>query len=153
MPYPIQSAQGSLTPALNLSEMKSLTIRALIIAALADGITELASIYIDHEIKSLIKALEQLGINFELNEAVNSCIVSGCNGQLPKTQASVWCGESSLIAHLLIAACAPSTGVYFLDAPTQLATSSLSKLLNILRLQGTQFIPSEQTCLPITLVR
>lgn len=152
MAYPIHPAQGPLHAKLVMPGSKSITNRTLLLAALADGVSELSSIYINNEVKTLINALNQLGVVIQLDEKSLSCIVAGCNGNFPKKQASVWYGHYPLIAHFLLAACSSMTGVYFFDGHAEISKRSMAQLINILKRQGAQFIPSDKAALPITLV-
>ncbi|EKD71938.1 MAG: 3-phosphoshikimate 1-carboxyvinyltransferase [uncultured bacterium] len=131
---------------------KSITQRALLIAALADGVSELSSINLSKDVLILIHALRQLGIVIQLDEITSSCIIAGCNGRFPKLQSTLWCGDSYTILRYLIAACGATPGVYYFDGSTRLHHKSLATLLNIIHQQGAQFIPNEASHIPFTLI-
>lgn len=145
IPHPIQSE-------LTLPGAKSITQRALVLAALAEGVSEISAMHIDDDIRTLITALYQFGIVVQCDENTNSCIVAGCNGVFPQKQASIWCGNNDLAARLLIAASAVSPGVYYFDGSPEMRAKPVAQLFQILRRQGVQFIPSETRKLPCTII-
>lgn len=137
---------------LSLPGAKSITQRALILAALAEGVSEINGMHLDDDIRTLITALYQLGIVVQCDEGSNSCIIAGCNGVFPQKQASIWCGDNDLGARFLIAATSVTPGVYYFDGTPSMRAKPISQLFQALRRQGVQFIPSEVRKLPCTLI-
>lgn len=131
---------------------KSITHRALLLAALADGVSELTGLELGTGTLTLIKALHQLGIVAQLDPQSHSCIIAGGNGKFPKKQATIWCGNAKSITPFLIAACAPTPGVYYFDGSASVRSLALVSLLHILCRQGAQIIPGETRHLPFTLI-
>lgn len=148
----IHPAKGPIHARIEMPGALSISFRALLLAALADGVSEISSLHINHEIKTLTTLLNQLGIVIQLDEAGSSCIVAGGNGIFPKKEARLWCADAKIVAHFLLAACAPSPGVYFFDGSKRLREKSFHPLLTILCRQGAQLIPNDQYRLPVTLV-
>lgn len=131
---------------------KSITNRALLLAALADGVSELSDILLSDDTLAFIEALRALGISIQLDTAARSCIVAGNHGQFPKTEAAIWCHSAGTVARFLTAACAASPGQYYFDATPQLRQRPLDPLLQLLVLQGAKIQPEHATQLPFTLV-
>lgn len=131
---------------------RSITHRALLLAALADGVSEISGIQISRDTLILINALRHVGIVAQLDQKGLSCIIAGGNGKFPQKQANIWCDNTKKIAHFLIAACATSTGVYYIDGATHLRQQDIAGLLNILCCQGVQLIPNDARHLPFTLI-
>src|SRR5207249_1095995 len=94
----------------------------------------------------------QLGIVAQLDEKSCSAIIAGGNGQFPRKQATVWCGDSKLVAKYLIIACAAAPGLYYFDASSRLREKSMLHLLNILCRQGAQLIPGDSVRMPFTML-
>lgn len=136
----------------NLPGSKSITRRALMLGALADGVSELSGLKIDDEIHNFVNMLQQLGIVCQLDKQNSSCILAGGNGRFPKKQATLWCDKFRTLAILFLSASAISPGVYYFDGTLQLRKRKFSHLLNLLRLQGVQFIPNDMDFLPFTLL-
>ncbi|GEM_PF-3532537 len=147
----IRALSGPVQAKINIPGSKNITQRALLIAALANGVSEISGLYINQSTRIFVRALHQLGIVTQLDEKTQSCIIAGGNGKVPKTQATLWCQHVGIMTHFLIAACATSTGVYYFDGPSALYAKTLP-LLDILYRHNVQLIPSEQRQLPFTLM-
>lgn len=130
---------------------KSITNRALLLAALAEGVSEIFDILISDDTLAFIHALHELGIVVQLDEESRSCIVAGCGGQFPKQEASVWCHNAGTVSRFLIAACAASPGIYHFDATDQLRGRPITPMLRALATQGVTFTPENPEKMPFTL--
>lgn len=73
---PISQVNGTV----NVPGSKSLSNRALLLAALAEGSTTLTNLLDSDDIRHMLNALEQLGVNFQLNEDRTRCTVQGNGG-------------------------------------------------------------------------
>lgn len=73
------SANGSIT----LPGSKSISNRTLLLAALADGVTEIRDLLASDDTSRMLEALEALGVELE-NFAENAWRVTGCNGNFPR---------------------------------------------------------------------
>lgn len=152
MPLAIHPVQGPIQARVTIPGSRTITHRAILLAALADGVSEITGMQMGANTQTLIKALHQLGIVVQVDKKSHSCIIAGGDGQFPKKQATLWCGNAKAITQFLIAACAPTAGVYYFDGNTRLHTLSIAPLLNILSRQGAQIIPNKTRQLPFTLV-
>lgn len=152
MQQSIKHANGPIQAKLTLPGSKSMTYRAILLAALADGVSEISGIRITEAVRTFINAIHQLGIVTQLDEKAHSCIVAGGNGKFPKKQATVWCANTKIVARFLLAACAPTPGVFYFDGAPLLRKKYMSHVLNILTQQGAQLIPNDARHLPFTLI-
>lgn len=135
---------------LTIPGSKSMTNRALLMAALSEGVCELSGILISDDTRVFFSALTQLGISIQPDEKSLTCIVGGDSGHFPKKEASIWCGEAGTAARFLLAACASSPGKYFFDAAERLQERPLANLIKVLGLQGAYFEPKTAEKLPFT---
>ena len=62
---------------------KSITNRALLIAALAEGETILKGALFSNDAKNMLACLSILGIKMEIDEENETITVQGCGGRLP----------------------------------------------------------------------
>lgn len=127
---------------------KSITNRALLLAALADGVSELFNILLSDDTRVFIKALQELGCAMILDEEARSCIVAGAGGSFPLKQASIWCGDAGTTLRFLLAACASTKGQYQFTGSTQLRSRPIEQLLRILSAQGVKLHPQDARELP-----
>ena len=73
---PIQSVEGTI----NLPGSKSLSNRALLLAALAEGITQVTNLLDSDDIRYMLNALKALGVNYQLSEDKTICEIEGLSG-------------------------------------------------------------------------
>ena len=66
---------------------KSITNRALLIAALADGKTTVKGALFSDDSRHFLKCLIELGYEVEINEDMHQVSVRGLSGQIPKDKA------------------------------------------------------------------
>lgn len=111
---------------------KSITNRALLIAALAEGETILKGALFSNDAKNMLACLGTLGIKMEIDEENETITVQGCGGRLPVREASVNVGSAGTAARFLTALLAFSAGVYHLDASEQMKKRPMKPLLDAL---------------------
>lgn len=75
---PIASVEGEI----NLPGSKSLSNRALLLAALAEGKTKVTNLLDSDDIRHMLNALKQLGVKYQLSEDKTVCDIEGVGGAL-----------------------------------------------------------------------
>lgn len=148
----IKSVEQPINCKIVLPGSKSMTYRALLLAAFADGVSEISGISLTESTRNFINALHQLGIVTQIDEKTYSCIIAGGNGKFPKKQSTVWCANSRIAARFLLAACASTPGVFYFDGGMNLRQKNLTHILHVLTRQGAQLIPNDSRHLPVTLI-
>ncbi|SMB80639.1 3-phosphoshikimate 1-carboxyvinyltransferase [Pasteurella testudinis DSM 23072] len=73
---PIARVEG----AINLPGSKSLSNRALLLAALAKGTTNVTNLLDSDDVRHMLNALKQLGVSYQLSEDKTECKVTGLGG-------------------------------------------------------------------------
>lgn len=73
---PILRVEGEI----NLPGSKSLSNRALLLAALAHGTTEVTNLLDSDDIRHMLNALKSLGVNYELSSDKTVCTITGVGG-------------------------------------------------------------------------
>ena len=111
---------------------KSITNRALLIAALAEGETILKGALFSNDAKNMISCLNALGIKMEIDEENETITVQGCGGRLTVREADINVGSAGTAARFLTALLAFSAGVYHLDASEQMKKRPMKPLLDAL---------------------
>ncbi len=148
----IQAVKKPIQARVNIPGSKSITNRALLLAALADGVSEISSILISDDTTALIEALRQLGVMIQYDATTQTCIVGGCSGRFPQEEATVWCEDAGTVARFLVAACAASPGRYAFDGSPRLRERPIQLLLNALHMQGAKIEPAHAKQMPFTLI-
>lgn len=131
---------------------KSITIRALFMAALAQGDSELRNILISEDTQVCISALKALGVNITIDEKNRIARVQGVAGRFPVDKAAINCSNSGLTARLLLAICSTQPGVYQIDGIKRLRERPMNGLIDVLRGKGIQFDPNDANKLPLTML-
>ena len=121
------SAQGTIT----LPGSKSISNRTLLLAALADGITEIRDLLASDDTSRMLEALQALGIKLE-NFAENAWRVTGCNGNFPNKNADLFLGNAGTAFRPLTATLAFSGGNYTLSGIPRMHERPIGDLVDAL---------------------
>ena len=147
----IRAATTPIHANITLPGSKSMTNRALLLAALADGVSEISGILLSEDTRAFLDALRHLGIIIQLDEANHSCIIGGGSGRFPKKEASIWCADAGTAARFLLAAAASMPGIYHFDGSEQLRKRPIAPLLKTLCMQGARILSENTSHMPFTL--
>ncbi len=131
---------------------KSLTNRALLIAALADGRSILTGALASDDTRHMAGALRALGVGVAQEDGPDGArfIVDGCAGRFPVREADLFIGASGTAARFLTAALALGHGRYTLDGVPRMRERPIEPLLTALRQLGATIDSREGTgCPPI----
>jgi 3-phosphoshikimate 1-carboxyvinyltransferase len=156
-PRAIRAARPGLDAVVRVPGSKSVTNRALLLAALADGESVLEGALHAGDTDAFAGGLAGLGFAVAWEEtagngAAGRLRVRGAAGRIPALAADVWCADAGTAARFLLAACAAGHGRYAFDASGQLRRRPLGPLLAALRGQGATFEPAGAASLPLTVV-
>ncbi|HET9074481.1 MAG TPA: 3-phosphoshikimate 1-carboxyvinyltransferase [Solirubrobacteraceae bacterium] len=114
---------------------KSLTNRALLLAAIAHGTSRLANALVADDTVVMRDALSALGV--EITQVDSELLVSGLGGP-PRGPAEVFCGMAGTVGRFLVPVLAAGEGHFHVDAHLQLRRRPLGPVLDALRAQGAQ---------------
>jgi 3-phosphoshikimate 1-carboxyvinyltransferase len=115
---------------------KSITNRALVCAALADGESLLTGALDSEDTRVMIAALVQIGISV-IHEPVASRIrLSGRGGRLPTGEANLYVANSGTTARFLTSMLSLGCGTYRLDGTARMRQRPIEDLLAALRQLG-----------------
>lgn len=136
-PRPIVPFQRALESALQLPGSKSITNRALVLAALADGETILKGALFSRDTGIMLEALKRLGFHIVANETHSEITVKGCAGQIPAETATLNVGNAGTAARFLTALLARKPhGRFRLDGDPAMRDRPMSGLLDALGALG-----------------
>lgn len=125
---------------------KSITARALILAALARGQSVLVNAQISDDTRTMLDCLGRLGI--ECNVYGTTIKVEGCNGKIPVGSATLNVNSSGTAARFLTALLAFSDGEYVLNSSEQMKQRPMLPLIQSLIAAGAN-ISSEGGTFPL----
>lgn len=112
---------------------KSLTNRAVILAALADGTSVLTNVLDSEDARLAIDALKTLGIEIDFDPAARRAVVQGRGGDFPNKNAELYVGNSGTTARFLTAALALADGgEYRIDGKPRMRERPIGDLISAL---------------------
>lgn len=125
---------------------KSLTNRALVLAALARGASRLSGVLDSEDTRVMLRAWNQLGVRIDGDVADGQLTVHGCAGVLPSQHAELFIGNSGTTIRFLTAALAACHGEFTLDGIERMRERPIGDLLvalqqlggNVCSLNGTR---------------
>ena len=123
---------------------KSITNRALLMAALAEGTSVLKGVLFSDDSRVFIKALQTIGYEISIDEERAEVVIHGCGRKIPKDQVSVYVGSAGTAARFLTAMLALSGGQYELTSSGQMKTRPMRPLLEALDQLGVRFKYKEE---------
>ncbi|MFK7778522.1 MAG: 3-phosphoshikimate 1-carboxyvinyltransferase [Gimesia sp.] len=144
---PVSSpVQGTVRP----PGSKSITNRALIIAALAEGTTHLSGVLDCQDTQVMIESLNRLGIKVKHDPTSCTVEVKGCAGKIPRKSASLSLENSGTSIRFLTALCAIGEGKFLLDGNSRMRERPIQDLVEALKLLGVNIVCENGTgCPPV----
>lgn len=130
---------------------KSITNRALMLAALADGNTIIRNPIVSDDSEFFIKALQKLGFNVN-TEIDNRIFVEGLLGKIPSNHADLYIGNAGTAARFLSGLVCLGNGKFRLDGNDRMRERPIGDLVESLRSLGGKVIATENKgniCPPI----
>ena len=118
---------------------KSLTNRALVLAALADGTSTLTNALAADDTRVMIDGLRALG--FTVEEDGDALRVHGLGGRVPAASAELHCGNSGTTIRFLTALATLGTGSFTFDGVPRMRQRPVGPLLDLLKNLGARVTP------------
>ena len=120
---------GKINGEVFLPGSKSLSNRALLIAALANGVTKITNLLVSDDINHMLNALTKLGIEYTLSDCGTECTVIGNNGFFnTKEPLELFLGNAGTAMRPLCAALAASEGEYTLTGEPRMKERPIGHL-------------------------
>ncbi|NQX64218.1 3-phosphoshikimate 1-carboxyvinyltransferase [Paenibacillus qinlingensis] len=133
----ISPPKSHVTGTIRVPGSKSLTNRALLIAALAEGRSQLGGILKSDDSYWCIEALTKLGVSVIIEG--ETAYVDGCGGNWPNSSGELYMGAAGTVARFLPAALAIGRGKWTIKGSKRLSERPLAPLLLALSALGASF--------------
>lgn len=131
---------------------KSITNRALLLAALAGGNSTLENALFSEDTHWFSTCLRELGIPVVSQPEAARFEVSGRNGSIPARQADLFVGNAGTAARFITALAALGQGRYRLDGVPRMRQRPMGELLAVLQGAGAEVMFEDQPgCMPYTI--
>jgi 3-phosphoshikimate 1-carboxyvinyltransferase len=113
---------------------KSITNRVLLLAALAEGTTEIRDLLLADDVERMLEALTKLGVKLQRDGEV--VVVEGCRGRFPNRDADLFLGNAGTAFRPLTAALAVNGGHYKLSGVPRMHERPIGDLVDALVAAG-----------------
>ena len=138
--------------ALELTGSKSITNRALIIAALAQGTSTLSRALFAEDTLAMIDCLKAFGIDIRHDQATSTIIVNGSGGEPDTPKESLWVRQSGTTARFILPLAALTRTPIHVDGHDQIRSRPQNDLLSALHELGVEITHNGQLGhLPLTI--
>jgi 3-phosphoshikimate 1-carboxyvinyltransferase len=117
---------------------KSVTNRALLIAALATGTSTVRNALMSDDSYWLMDALRRLGFDVRAEPASGTVRVEGRAGEIPAPTAELYVGNAGTVARFLPPALSLGAGPYRVDGTPRMRERPMEDLIDALRRLGTR---------------
>ncbi len=131
-----QPATRPLDAVVTLPGSKSITNRALITAALADGNSILTGVLLAEDTRLMIDALGSLGIAVTIDEGRCAAEITGCGGHIPESEAALFCGNAGTVMRFCTAMVSLGHGRFTLDGVERMRQRPIGGLIEALQALG-----------------
>ena len=143
-PQAITPVTGPVDATVSVPGSKSLTNRALCLAALASGTSTLRNALFSDDTHYFGAALKALGIEVREDRASATITVDGRGGTLPAARADLFVGLAGTAARFLTAVLALGSGCYTVDGAPRMRERPMDELLTALAAQGARISADTQ---------
>ena len=136
---------------MNLPGSKSITLRNLVLAALAEGTTEIITPCDCDDTREMVESLERLGVSIETSDDYRRISVEGRGGRFSKGPITLGLGLSGTSARFLIALSALRSEETQLVGRGSLNERPNHPLLSAVEQLGGETVSSNGGCLPLSI--
>ena len=129
---PIDRIEGAIT----LPGSKSVSNRALLLAALASGTTKITNLLYSDDIRHMLAGLEKLGVTYQFDKERAICIINGLGGPFHAGSQQLYLGNAGTAMRPLCAALCLGSGSYTLTGEERMEERPIADLVDALRQAG-----------------
>ena len=130
---PLLAARGTVV----LPGSKSISNRMLLLAALAQGTTQIRDVLLSDDTARMLEALQTLGVQV-VQRGTHAFEVTGCGGVFPVKQAALFLGNAGTAFRPLTAVLALAGGEYQLSGVARMHERPIGDLVEALRALGAE---------------
>jgi len=150
-PLNIQPIDHPLYATIRVPGSKSLTNRALLIAALANGTTTLTNALFSDDSQYFASALQSLGFEVSQDQDRTEMKVKGLGGYIPSNNAELFIGNAGTAARFLTAFLTLGNGEFVLDGEPRMRKRPIGDLVEALRQLGST-LEVNNNCPPVRIL-
>lgn len=137
--YLVKKFQKPINKIVTVPGSKSMTNRALLMAALSDKPSLLRGVLFSDDSRHFLGSLESLGYSLDINEKEKTVAVQGTGGRIPQTTGTIDVGSAGTAARFLTAMLALNEGTYTINCSEQMKKRPMKPLFDVLTSMGAEF--------------
>jgi 3-phosphoshikimate 1-carboxyvinyltransferase len=134
----IQPISRPFTASITPPGSKSLTNRALVLAALSENICDLSNVLFADDTHVMLESLMRLGFWMQIDHDAHTVRMHGRGGHIDKDHAELFCGNSGTTIRFLTALTSLGTGAYTLDGIPRMRQRPIGQLVELLHNLGVR---------------
>ena len=142
--YTVRKMNRPLNAEVTVPGSKSITNRALLMAALAKGQTLLKGVLFSDDSRHFLSSLIALGFPVEIEEEKAQVKITGMGGKIPVRTGTIDVGSAGTAARFLTAMLSLSDGSYTINASEQMKLRPMKPLFEALEKMGASFVYLEK---------
>ena len=148
--YEVQPLAVPLQAEVTVPGSKSITNRALLLAALAKGKSVLRGVLFSDDSRHFLDCIRKLGFHTEVSEADKEVIIYGEGGRIPNSTATIDVGSAGTAARFLTAFVGLGQGEYEIQSSPQMKKRPMKELFLVLEQLGAEITYlEEEYALPV----
>lgn len=134
--YIVKQFNGSEKIVIEVPGSKSITNRALMLAALSNGVCKLKGVLFSDDSRAFLSCLIELGFEVTIQEEIKVVLIRGLGGVIPNKNAKINVRSAGTAARFLTAMLAFAGGDYVLESSEQMKKRPMNPLIELLRSVG-----------------
>ena len=135
-PYAVKPVTDPVRGFIRPPGSKSVSNRALIVAALAEGRSRITGLLDSTDTQVMLESLRRLGLSVQHDAGESSVEIDGCAGRIPASEAELWLENSGTSIRFLTAVCALGAGRFHLDGNERMRERPITDLAAALNQLG-----------------
>ena len=129
---------------------KSITNRAMVLAALAQGRSVLEPVLLSDDTRHMTDALRAMGFNVEIDEAARRITVDGRGGAVPARGADIFVGGAGTVMRFVVAMVTLGEGRFRIDGNQRMRQRPIGPQLDAMeRLGASVYSERDNNCPPV----
>jgi 3-phosphoshikimate 1-carboxyvinyltransferase len=137
--YNVKPVDGAINGTVVVPGSKSMTNRALLLAALSEHKSRLRGVLFSDDSRHFLDCLIALGFDLIINEEEKIVDITGCGGSIPLKKATIDVGSAGTAARFITAMLALSDGEYVINCSQQMEKRPMAELFKVLSEMGAKF--------------
>ena len=137
--YEVKPVKNPVSGTVIVPGSKSMTNRALLMAALSKGKSRLRGVLFSDDSRHFLDCLKELGFDLTINEEDKMVDIIGCGGVIPSKTAAINVGSAGTAARFITAMLALSDGEYVINCSEQMERRPMAELFKVLSEMGAEF--------------